>query len=80
MPSITLKNIPDALYVRLKRAARAHHRSLNGEVLHRLETSLKTDAVSAGERLERLRGVQPDIPPDSLSLDEILAAVEEGRP
>ena len=80
MPSITLKNIPDTLYTRLRKAAKAHHRSLNGEVLHRLDLSLKADAVSAGERLERLRNVQPDIPPDSLSLDEMLAVVEEGRP
>jgi len=34
MPTtLTLKNIPDELYGRLKQAAEVHHRSLNSEVI-----------------------------------------------
>lgn len=41
MPAtITLKNIPDAIYEQLKQAAEAHHRSLNSEVIACLETQL----------------------------------------
>ncbi len=41
MPTtLTLKNIPDEVYERLKVAAAAHHRSLNGEAIVCLETVL----------------------------------------
>ena len=39
MPTtLTLKNIPDAVYTRLKDSADAHRRSLNGEAIFCLET------------------------------------------
>ncbi|MGH8646351.1 MAG: FitA-like ribbon-helix-helix domain-containing protein, partial [Gammaproteobacteria bacterium] len=37
MKSLTLKNIPDLLYVRIKKQAAEHHRSLNQEVITCLE-------------------------------------------
>lgn len=40
MASLTLKGVPDDLLTRLKREAAEHRRSLNGEVLHRLEHSV----------------------------------------
>ncbi len=46
MASLTLKGVPDELLAQLKREAAQHRRSLNGEVLHRLESSV---ADAAGE-------------------------------
>ena len=46
MPALTIKNIPDELYDRLKEAARAHRRSMNSEILYCVERTLvpyKTD-------------------------------------
>ena len=41
MPTtLTLKNIPDAVYARLKLSAEVHRRSLNGEAIVCLETVL----------------------------------------
>ena len=40
MPTITLKNIPDELYARLKESAADHRRSLNSEIIVRLERAL----------------------------------------
>jgi antitoxin FitA len=37
MPSITLKNLPRDLHRQLKIRAKAHHRSLNGEVIATLQ-------------------------------------------
>ncbi|MCI5142319.1 MAG: Arc family DNA-binding protein, partial [Candidatus Electrothrix sp. ATG1] len=37
MPTLTLKNIPEDLYTRLKAAAEAHRRSLNSEILYCVE-------------------------------------------
>lgn len=37
MPTITVRNVPDAVVRRLKRRAARNHRSLNGEVVTLLE-------------------------------------------
>ncbi|MFZ4667092.1 MAG: FitA-like ribbon-helix-helix domain-containing protein [Prochlorotrichaceae cyanobacterium] len=53
--TITLKNIPDAVYEQLKVAAEVHHRSLNSEVIACLETILLPVKKSPMERLARAR-------------------------
>lgn len=40
MANLTLKGVPEELVARLKRVAAEHRRSLNGEVIHRLERSV----------------------------------------
>ena len=72
MATITLKNIPDDLYELLKAAAKAHHRSINSELIHCLEQSFKPRPVSPEERLERLRRIRPQFPTDAVSPEEIL--------
>jgi len=55
MPTtVTLKNIPDDLYERLKAAASRHRRSLNGEAIVCLESVLNPAKISVAERLERI--------------------------
>ena len=80
MASITIKNIPDELYESLKAAARAHHRSIAGELIHCLEMTLKPRPVSPQGRLERLRQVRPGISSSAISAEEIQAAIDQGRP
>ncbi|RMG55655.1 MAG: Arc family DNA-binding protein [Gammaproteobacteria bacterium] len=80
MASITLKNIPEDLYERLKAAARAHHRSINGELIHCLESVLMPQPVSPEERLERLRRIRPSVAPSAVSPEEIQQAIDQGRP
>ena len=41
MPTLTLKNIPDGLHARLKASAARNRRSLNSEILFRLEKDIK---------------------------------------
>ena len=80
MPAITVKNIPEDIYERLKTSAKLHHRSLNSELINCLETVLKPHRVSAAERLERLRKVRPVISPEAVSEDDIRQAINQGRP
>lgn len=80
MTSITLKNIPDGLYERLKAAAQAHHRSINSELIRCLEVALKPHSISSEERLERLRRIRPDIPSSAVSAAAIQQAIDKGRP
>ena len=59
MPTtLTLKNIPDAVYDRLKASAEIHRRSMNNEAIVCLETVLLPTPVSSAERLARIRAVR----------------------
>lgn len=42
MPALQVKNVPEDLYGRLKQTAKAHHRSVSGEVLHLIEHGLES--------------------------------------
>jgi plasmid stability protein len=80
MTTITLKNIPDDLYERLKLQARAHRRSVNSELIHCLETVLRPKRVTAQERLARIRAIRPRIDPQAVGAQDILAVIDDGRP
>ena len=77
--TITLKGIPNDLYERLKLAAKAHHRSLNSEVIACLERQLSTDRISADERLARARALRARLGPVEITAKDIAAAVRTGR-
>jgi len=49
MPTLTLKNIPDDLYTRLKNAAKIHHRSMNSEILYCVERTLTPHKIDVSE-------------------------------
>jgi antitoxin FitA len=56
MPTtLTLKNIPDEIYMRLKELAATHRRSLNSEAINCLQSVLMHSRISPAERLERAR-------------------------
>lgn len=77
MASLTLKGVPDELLARLKREAAEHRRSLNGEVLHRLEQSVSSPGTEAV--LEEIRRYRVHPRGRSLTVQELKAAIEEGR-
>ena len=79
MASITVKNIPEDLYERLKTVASAHHRSINSEVINCLETLLKTRVLPVEERLNRIRSLRRKVDSEGLDTAEISAAIREGR-
>jgi plasmid stability protein len=58
MTNLTLKNIPASLYRQLKETAARNHRSLNSEVIARLESSLGAAAVDTDLLLARARAVR----------------------
>ena len=78
--SITLKNIPDGLYERLKEVAEIHHRSLNMEVIACLEQALLPTRLSANERIARARNLRAGLPIGHFSAEEIQDAIDQGRP
>lgn len=59
MATITLKNIPETLYQRLKYFAKLHHRSLNSEIIYSLERSVglaEEDPEQLRKEAEAFRG------------------------
>ena len=80
MPALTIKNIPDDLYDRLKEAARTHRRSLNSEILYCVERVLVPYKVDASEHLAMARKIREKTTGYTLS-DEVLdSAKNVGRP
>ena len=81
MPTtLTLKNIPDDVYERLKVAAAMHRRSLNSEILIRLERSLQSVPVDPAAFLARLQALQRRVPLSPLTDELLEQARREGRP
>ena len=80
MATITLENIPDDLFARLKLQARMHRRSVDGELIHCLEAILRPRKVPTEERIERIRNLRPRIDPNAIREEDILKAIAEGRP
>jgi plasmid stability protein len=55
MATLTLKNIPDELHAKLKESAERNRRSLNSEILMRLESAFSAPVVDVREHARRLR-------------------------
>lgn len=80
MPNVTLKNVPEELYERLRESARRHRRSINSEILVALEKALGSTRVEPEEFLARLESIHQRLDLPRMT-DEILkAAKDEGRP
>ena len=80
MPSLTIKNIPDELYVELKHTAEQHHRSINSEVFVCLEQSLLPRKVCPEDRLNDIRALRAQIPANAITAEDIEQAIDAGRP
>jgi plasmid stability protein len=78
--TLTLKNIPDAVYKRLKASAETHRRSLNSEAIVCLESVLMPGRVSPAERLARAKTLRAALPKASFKARDIDALKREGRP
>lgn len=80
MPTtLTLKNIPDAIYERLKASASSHRRSLNSEAIVCLEHVLMPSTLPVGERLARARALRAELVGAEFSPDDVDAFKRAGR-
>ena len=80
MPTLTLKNIPEDLYTRLKRRAEIHRRSLNSEVIFCLEQVLKSHTVEPEALLARARQLREKTRAHPIDEATFNAAKRAGRP
>lgn len=81
MPTtLTLKNIPDCVYERLKLSAQAHRRSMNSEAIVCLESVLLPARLTPSERIARARELRAPLPEGQFSARDIDDLKREGRP
>jgi len=77
--TLTLKNIPDEVYDRLKRSAATHRRSMNSEAIVCLEAVLLPSKVTPTERLARAHALRGKLPKGKFRARDIEAMKREGR-
>ena len=77
--SITLKNIPDPIYQRIKLAAKRHHRSMNNEIIACLEQALAPQPVDIETRLDRARRLRTQFSGPDLKVEDITSAIDRDR-
>ena len=77
--TLTLKNIPDAVYVSLKAASETHRRSLNSEAIVCLESALLPAKVATSKRLAHARKLRASLPKNNFFTKDIDAAKRLGR-
>jgi antitoxin FitA len=81
MPTtLTLKNIPDDVYQRLKALAALHRRSLNSEAIVCLESVLVPGKMHPAERLARARKLRAALAEKKFRAQDIDALKRQGRP
>jgi antitoxin FitA len=77
--TLTLKNIPDLLYDRLRLSAQEHRRSMNSEALVCLEAALTPTAMDPAAHRAIARALRDKLAPRKFSAREIDKSKREGR-
>lgn len=80
MPTtLTLKGLPDEVYSRLKESAMANHRSLNSEIIARLQAEVMPNRTTAQEHLAAIRALRVRFSETDFDHAEIDRFKREGR-
>ena len=77
--NITIRDIPDDVYAKIKKQAELHHRSINSEVivyLKKLVKSIRRDPDQVISRAKKLKQKAKG----TVSMDEIQQVIDQGRP
>ncbi len=80
MANLALRGLSQDMYESLKRAAARNHRSLNGEVLARLEASIRPTAVAAEAVLARVASRSSSLRLPPLEEEVLKVLKDAGRP
>jgi len=77
--TITVKNIPAAIYKNLTMSADRHHRSINSEIITLLEEKFTARKRSPEEVLAAVRALREKTRGLYLTQEDIDRAIKEGR-
>jgi len=79
MATVTVKNIPNELYVRLKLVAEINRRSINSEIIMCIEKTVLSRRINLDEVLENARRLRQLTAGHPISDEEFNQAKAEGR-
>lgn len=80
MPTnITIRDIPDEVYKKLKQQAELHQRSINSEVIFYLKQMIRSHRPDPNQVIARAKKLKLHAK-GSLTLHEIQQAIDQGRP
>ncbi len=80
MTTLTIKNMPEKVYERLKVSAKANQRSINKELIAIVQQAVMPQAIDVDEWLEQTRKIRERTAEYILTDDEITRLKNEGRP
>ena len=80
MRTVTVKNIPDELYERLKASAEANRRSINSEIIVCIEHAVASRQVDPEEVIENARRLRQLTAQYLITDDAFNQAKSAGRP
>ena len=79
MATVTVKNIPDELYERLKSVAAINRRSINSEIIVCIENAVASRRINLDEALENARQLRQLTAGHPISDEEFNQAKAAGR-
>jgi len=79
MATVTVKNIPDELYERLKSVAEINRRSINSEIIMCIENTVISRRFNLNEVLENARRLRRLTAGHPISDEEFTRAKADGR-
>ena len=80
MPTnITIRDIPDEVYKKLKEQAELHQRSINSEVIFYLNQMVRSHRPDPDQVIARAKKLKRHAK-GSLTMKEIQQAIDQGRP
>jgi antitoxin FitA len=80
MATVTVKNIPDDLYDRLKSVAEINRRSINSEIIMCIENSISSHRLDLDEMLIDIRKLRQLTAGHVINDEDFNRAKREGRP
>jgi plasmid stability protein len=80
MATLTVKNIPDDLYDKLKQRAKANQRSVNKEIIMCIQEAVESRRIDPDEFLVRIEALHSRISAPPLTDKLLRQARSEGRP
>jgi antitoxin FitA len=79
MPSITIKNIPEEVYDRIKLRAETNRRSINSEIIECLDQITRPRKMSPQEVIETAKRLRDSID-GFIDEQSVSKAIRKGRP
>lgn len=77
--SITIRDIPDEVYDKIKEQAEMNHRSINSEVVYCLKRMVQSRRPDPEQIISRAKKLKKQAK-GTLTMEQIQQAIDQGRP